>query len=100
MLMVDESDFRPVTKPCWDVEARLSDLDRMGVQQQIISQTPLLFQWHREPETTAAIARDFNDLALEMVQEPKAKGRLHVLCQVPLNDVGLACEEVTRAKKA
>eukprot|EP00931_Biecheleriopsis_adriatica_P061234 TRINITY_DN36809_c0_g1_i2.p1 TRINITY_DN36809_c0_g1~~TRINITY_DN36809_c0_g1_i2.p1 ORF type:complete len:1089 (+),score=177.23 TRINITY_DN36809_c0_g1_i2:76-3342(+) len=98
MLMVGDADFRPVTAACWDVSERLRDLDRMGIDRQIISQTPLLFQWHRDSEITAAISRDFNDMALEMVRESAAQGRLTSLCQVPLNDIDKACAEISRAK--
>lgn len=99
MLMVGEADFRPVTLPLWDPAARIEDLDKAGIQQQVISQTPLLFQWHRDPETAAAVARDFNDAAIEMIRDPGAQGRLLALCQVPLQSIDKACDEVTRAKK-
>lgn len=97
--MVGDADFRPVTEACWDMSERVRDLDAMGIGQQIISQTPLLFQWHRDAETTAAVARDFNDSALQMVRERGAQGRLTTLCQVPLQDLDKACAEVSRAKK-
>lgn len=71
----------------------------MGIGRQIISQTPLLFQWHRESKVGAEVARDFNDLALDMVKCPQAQGRLEVLCQVALQDIDASCAEVTRCKK-
>lgn len=99
MLMVGDSEFRPVTAACWDVAERIRDLDSMGIGRQVISQTPLLFQWHRDPTVAAEVARIFNDLAIEMVRSEEAAGRLEVLCQVPLQNVGFACDEVTRCKK-
>lgn len=99
MLMLGDKEFRPVTRACWDVQARLKDLDKIGVGRQIISQTPLLFQWHRDGPVAHQIARDFNDLALDMVKSEEAMGRLDVLCQVPLQDIDLACQEISRCKK-
>ena len=44
MLMSGGRDFRPVTRACWDAAARLDDLDAAGVDVQVISATPILFQ--------------------------------------------------------
>jgi len=57
MLMEDSADFRPVTSPCWDVAARIEDLDKAGVDRQLISATPILFQWTREPEAALDVVR-------------------------------------------
>ena len=95
MLMSGGADFRPVTNACWDVRARLDDLDRFGVHSQIISATPILFQWDRPREASLDVARHFNDAALEMCSV--SHGRLHALCQVPLNHVDDACLELERS---
>lgn len=95
MLMSGGDDFRPVTNACWDVRARLDDLDRFGVHSQIISATPILFQWDRPRKASVYVARHFNDAALEMCSA--SHGRLHALCQVPLNDVDDACLELERS---
>ena len=95
MLMSGGTDFRPVTNACWDVHARLDDLDRFGVHSQIISATPILFQWDRPREASLDVARHFNDAALEMCSA--SHGRLHALCQVPLNHVDDACLELERS---
>ena len=95
MLMSGDVDFRPVTRPCWDTEARLADLDAAGVDMQIISATPILFQWQRSGQAALDVARHFNDAALEICDS--SGGRLRALCQVPLQDVDAACREVERA---
>lgn len=97
MLMSGGEDFRPVTRACWDAAARVEDLDRCGIDHQIISATPILFQWSRAPAVAADVARYMNDAALEMCAEPAAAGRLSALCQVPLQDVGTACTIVDEA---
>mmetsp|Transcript_30962 Transcript_30962/g.89952 ORF Transcript_30962/g.89952 Transcript_30962/m.89952 type:complete len:168 (+) Transcript_30962:27-530(+) len=84
MLMQGEEEFRPVLSACWDVAKRVEDMDRDGVDHQIISATPILFQWHRKAEEALVVAQHFNDAALEM--SAQAGGRMSALCQVPLQD--------------
>ena len=91
MLMSGGRDFRPVTRACWDAAARLDDLDAAGVDVQVISATPILFQWERPAAAAVDVARHFNDAALEMCAG--SGGRLRALCQVPLQDVDAACAE-------
>lgn len=47
MLMLGDKEFRPVNSRCWDIALRLKDMQADGVDYQIISNTPLLFQYHR-----------------------------------------------------
>ena len=95
MLMSGGRDFRPVTRACWDAAARLDDLDAAGVDVQVISATPILFQWERPAAAAVDVARHFNDAALEMCAG--SGGRLRALCQVPLQHVDAACAELERA---
>ena len=97
MLMRGESDFRPVTRASWDPASRIADLDAAGIDHQIISATPILFQWSRPPRVGADVCAWLNDAALEMCASPDASGRLSAMCQVPLQDVDMACREVERA---
>lgn len=99
MLMKDGQDFRPVTKACWDIEARLEDLDANGIEHQILSATPILFQWHQPAGVAMDVSKYFNDSLLELVSRSEAAGRLHSLCQVPLQDVNMAMKELSRAKR-
>ena len=55
MLMSGGQDFRPVTRACWDPLARLEDLDKCGIDIQLISATPILFQWERPGARSASI---------------------------------------------
>ena len=98
MLMKGEQEFRPVYSACWDPELRLQEMDRDGVDQQIISATPVLFAYERPPEQAHYCASLFNDMALEICAG--GKGRLHAMAQVPLQDVELSCKEVSRARRA
>jgi aminocarboxymuconate-semialdehyde decarboxylase len=52
----------------------------------------------RPPEHALECARVFNDAALELCA--RGSNRLRALCQVPLQDTGAACRELTRSMKA
>ena len=97
-IMLGERFFRHIDSACWDPERRLQEMDRDGVDMQVISATPVLFAYERPAEHALDCARLFNDAALELCA--KGKGRLKSLCQVPLQDVDAACKELTRCKKA
>jgi aminocarboxymuconate-semialdehyde decarboxylase len=98
VIMVGDCEFRHITSACWDVNLRLEQMARDGIDQQIISPTPVLFAYNREPRHALDCARIFNDAALEMCQ--RGKGRLQALCQVPLQDIDGSCAELTRCLRA
>lgn len=96
MLMQGDKEFRPIYSACWDANKRLEEMDRDGVQQQIISATPILFGYERPVEQALYCAQLFNDAAREICQvNPE---RLFSLAQVPLQDLDASCKEASRAK--
>jgi aminocarboxymuconate-semialdehyde decarboxylase len=97
-IMVGDRFFRHIDSACWDPEVRLRDMDRDGIDLQIISATPVLFAYERPVEHALDCARLFNDAALELCS--RGKGRLKSFCQVPLQDVDAACKEITRCMRA
>ncbi len=97
-IMVGERFFRHIYSACWDPEVRLQEMDRDGVDLQIISATPVLFAYERPAEHALDCARLFNDAALELCS--RGKGRLKSFCQVPLQDVDAACKELSRCMRA
>jgi len=97
-IMIGDRIFRHITSACWDVNVRLEEMDRDGVDLQIISPTPVLFAYGRDPKHALDCARLFNDVALEMCDQ--GKGRLRALCQVPLQDIDAACKELSRCRRA
>ena len=96
MLMKGSQEFRPIYSACWDSDVRLEEMDRDGVDQQLISATPILFGYERPIEQALYCAQLFNDAALDICSE--SKGRLHALAQIPLQDVKASCKEASRAK--
>ena len=97
-IMVGEKFFRSISSACWDPEIRLREMDRDGIDLQIISATPVLFAYNRSAAQALECAHIFNDAALELCS--KGKSRLESLCQVPLQDIDAACAELTRCMKS
>ena len=81
VIMIGDRVFRHVTSACWDANVRLEEMDRDGVTQQVVSATPVLFAYNREPQQALDCSRLFNDAALELCA--RGQGRLRPLCQVP-----------------
>ena len=96
--MVGERFFRHIYSACWDPEIRLEEMNRDGVDVQVLSATPVLFAYERPVEHALDCARLFNDAALELCS--RGKGRLKSFCQVPLQDIDASCKEVSRCMRA
>jgi aminocarboxymuconate-semialdehyde decarboxylase len=97
-IMVGDRFFRHIYSACWDPEVRLREMDRDGVDVQVMSATPVLFAYERPLEHALDCAQLFNDAALEICG--RGRGRLKSLCQVPLQDIDAACRELSRCMGA
>jgi aminocarboxymuconate-semialdehyde decarboxylase len=97
-IMLGDRFFRQIYSACWDPEVRLQEMDRDGVEMQVLSATPVLFAYDRPLEHALDCARLFNDAALELCS--RGKGRLKSLCQVPLQDIDASCAELSRSMRA
>ena len=64
-VMLGSREFRTVTSACWDATVRLADMDREGVDVQIVSATPVLFAYGRPAAEAMECARIFNDALIE-----------------------------------
>lgn len=98
MLMVGETEFRPVGPQAWDPQVRLADMTTDRVDLQVVSPTPVFFAYDRPGDQAAKVARIFNDLTLE--HTAAAGDRLVPFCQVPLQDPDAACAELDRCLAA
>ncbi|MGI5132056.1 amidohydrolase family protein [Pseudonocardia sp. CA-107938] len=94
-IMLGEQPFRTITDTAWNADVRLRDMDRHGVDRQVLSPTPVFFSYDQPADAAAATAAIFNDLALDIAAQ--APGRLVPFCQVPLQDTDAACRELERA---
>jgi len=97
-ILVGDRFFRRIHSACWDPEVRLQEMDRDGIDLQVISATPVLFAYERPAEQALDCAQLFNDAALELCS--RGKGRLKSFCQVPLQNIDAACQELTRCMQA
>ncbi len=89
LMVHDEDDgFRPSTP-----ELRLADMDRYGIQAQVIY-GPLRFPM-KDPELRGAMLQAFNDWSAEF--NAAAPDRLTVLAYLPPNDPEVATSEVHRS---
>ena len=95
MMTLGDKDFRPIYEACWNPAVRLEEMDRYGVDIQIMCATPLLFSYEKPAEQALECARIFNDAALEICNHNPT--RLKALCQVPLQDIDASCAELSRA---
>lgn len=96
MMMAGDKEFRPVYDACWSAGRRIEEMDRDGVDVQIMCATPLLFGYAKPAKAVAQWATMLNGMGLELCQSHSE--RLKCMAQVPLQDVELACLEVSRAK--
>ncbi|MEV7414800.1 amidohydrolase family protein [Streptomyces sp. NPDC089919] len=97
MMMAGDREYRPVRRTLWDPAERVADLDRLGVDVQVLSSTPLMFGYDLPADRAADWCRTVNSRILEYSSH--APHRLAALCQVPLQDTGAACEAVTEAMR-
>ena len=97
-VMIGDRVFRHIYSACWDPQKRLEEMDRDGIEMQVLSATPVLFAYDRPVGHALDCAQLFNDAALELCCQ--GKGRLKALCQVPLQDVDAACKELSRCMRA
>ena len=99
-VMKGNREFRPIYSACWDANVRLEEMDKADVQQQIISATPVLFAYEKPINQALYCAQLFNDAALDICQQANTnEKRLFAMAQVPLQDIDVACKELSRAKK-
>jgi aminocarboxymuconate-semialdehyde decarboxylase len=93
-IMVEGKPFRDVDERLFVVERRLAEMERTGVDRQVLSTVPVMFSYWAEPRQTREMARYLNDHMASVVAA--APGRFQALGTVPLNDVELAIEELER----
>uniref|UniRef100_UPI003F491582 amidohydrolase family protein n=1 Tax=Streptomyces chartreusis TaxID=1969 RepID=UPI003F491582 len=98
MMMVGNVEYRPVTRSLWDPAVRVTEMDTLGVDVQIVSSTPLMFGYDADVARAAAWCDYVNQQMLDYCAH--APDRLVPLCQVPLQDTEAACDSVTRAIRA
>ncbi len=97
MVRDDGKFFREVEENLWSAQARLADMARTGVDKQVLSTVPVMFNYWAGAKDTLELSKYLNDhLAAVVHDHPE---RFYGLGTVPLQDTELACLELERVMK-
>ncbi|MES2104563.1 MAG: amidohydrolase family protein [Pseudomonadota bacterium] len=96
MIMTGDRPFRPVYSALWDSARRIEEMDKSGVDIQLMCATPVMFGYRYPIAQALPWAMRMNDYAIELCSHDPQ--RLKALAQVPLQDIDAACREASRAK--
>ena len=95
-IMIDGKVYRTLSDKCWDVPARLLDMETMGIGLQVLSPMPELFSYWLPDFAANDLLRYINDQIAEFVAA--SGGRMVGLAAVPLQNMDLALAELTRTR--
>jgi len=69
---MDGKFFRTIECNCWAPEARIQECNASGVDVQVLSTVPVMFNYWAKPEHTLDLARYLNDhIAQTVAEDPK-----------------------------
>ncbi|HWP35522.1 MAG TPA: amidohydrolase family protein [Thermodesulfobacteriota bacterium] len=96
-IMTGDRPFRDVTDRAFDPVRRIEDMDRLGIDRQVLSPPPVMFCYWAEPKAGQAFARMQNEwIAAAAARHPD---RFAGMATVPLQEPGLAIEELRYARE-
>jgi aminocarboxymuconate-semialdehyde decarboxylase len=93
-MMIGERFFREIKDNVWEPKRRIEDMDRTGVTMQALSTVPVMFSYWAKPRDALELCRILNDHIAEVVRANPT--RFAGLGTIPLQDVDLAAQELTR----
>src|SRR3990167_14377 len=94
IMMKGDEFFREVEPNCFCAHARLEDMDKTGVDVQVLSTVPVMFSYWAKPEDTVDLCHILNDDIAEVVKtNPK---KFIGLATLPMQSPDLAIEELRR----
>ena len=96
-MMKGDRVFREVEKNCFGDASRIAEMDALGIDQQVLSTIPVLFNYWAKPKDALETARFFNDHIAHTVT--RYTNRYIGLGTVPMQDTDLAIEEMRRCKE-
>jgi len=96
-LMRGDTMFRRVWPNCYDADAVLPDMDRFGIDLQVVSTVPVMFGYWAKPGDGLEIARFLNNDLAEVVRARPE--RFAALGTLPMQDATLAARELERCIK-
>lgn len=83
----------------WDLDRRLEDLDRDGIERQVLIFHSAHVFYDADARVAIAPARKYNDGLAEMIATCKALGRYLGAAPLPMQDPGAAADEAELAVK-
>ncbi len=96
-MMIGEQFFREIESNCWDPVKRMGDCEEHGVNVQVLSPIPVMFNYWAKPQDTLAVAEFQNDYIAGVVEKyPK---RFVGLGTLPMQAPDLAIKEMERCVK-
>jgi len=93
-MMIGDRVFREITDNVWEPKRRIEEMDRADVSMQVLSTVPVMFSYWAKPKDTLDLCRLLNDHIAEVVRANRK--RFAGLGTIPLQDVDLAAQELTR----
>ena len=95
VLQVGSITQRPFPRGAWDMDVRLRDMDKAGVDMQVLSNCPQTFLYDREPTLTSVLCTIQNDhIAKTVAEYPE---RFLGIATLPMQDPERAVAELRRA---
>lgn len=97
MLKDDGHFFREIEDNCWSAEKRIEESDNFGVNVQVLSTVPVMFNYWAKAEDCVETSKFLNDGIAEIID--KYQKRFIGLGTVPMQDAKLAITELERCKE-
>jgi aminocarboxymuconate-semialdehyde decarboxylase len=95
--MTGDRFFRDITDQAWSPERRIEDMDRLGIDRQVLSPPPVMFCYWAEAKAGQAFARMQNEYLADVAA--RYPTRFVAMGTVPLQDTGLAVEELRHGRE-
>lgn len=96
-IMTGDQFFRDIDDRSWSPARRLEDMDRLGVDRQVLSPPPVMFCYWAEPKACQAFCRLQNENVASLAAG--APSRFEGMATVPLQDPALAIDELRHARE-